>query len=77
VMETVVLEDPAAAVADLLVEAASAGGHVVLTGGSSPRRAYELAAGRLADWSSATAWFSDERCVPCARRATARSRPGR
>jgi len=57
-----VLDDPSAAAAELLVEAAEAGGHIVLTGGSSPKRAYELAAG--ADWSRATVWFSDERCVP-------------
>jgi 6-phosphogluconolactonase len=59
-----VVEDPAAEVSVLLEEAATAGGHVVLTGGSSPRRAYEMAAERDADWSGATAWFGDERCVP-------------
>ncbi len=58
------LDDPAAAVADLLSDAAAAGGHIVLTGGCSPKRAYELAAARDADWSGATVWFSDERCVP-------------
>jgi 6-phosphogluconolactonase len=58
-MRIEVLDDPAAAVADLL---AGAAGHVVLTGGSSPRRAYELAA--RGDWSDTTVWFSDERCVP-------------
>jgi len=58
-----VSEDPAAEVAELLTEAAAGGGHVVLTGGSSPQRAYELAAERDADWSAATVWFSDERCV--------------
>jgi len=63
-MEITVLEDPAEAVADLLVEAAAAGGQIVLTGGSSPKRAYEIAAARDADWSGATVWFSDERCVP-------------
>ena len=36
----------------------------MLTGGSSPKRAYELAAARGADWSGASVWFSDERCVP-------------
>ena len=36
----------------------------MLTGGSSPKRAYEIAAARDADWSGATVWFSDERCVP-------------
>ena len=59
-----VVEDPAGEVAVLLEQAAAAGGHIVLTGGSSPRRAYEIAAERDADWSGATAWFGDERCVP-------------
>jgi 6-phosphogluconolactonase len=59
-----VVEDPAGEVAAMLAEAAGAGGHVVLTGGSSPRRAYELCAERNDDWSSATVWFGDERCVP-------------
>ncbi len=58
-----VVDDPAAVVADLLVEAAAAGRHIVLTGGSTPRRAYELAAAAGADWSGATVWFGDERCV--------------
>jgi 6-phosphogluconolactonase len=59
-----VSEDPAAEAAERLTEAALAGGHVVLTGGSTPKRAYELAAERDADWSGATVWFTDERCVP-------------
>jgi 6-phosphogluconolactonase len=59
-----VLDDPAARVADLLAEAGSAGRHIVLTGGSTPRSAYEHAAGKGADWSRAEIWFSDERCVP-------------
>lgn len=58
-----VSEDPAAEVAERLTEVAAAGGHVVLTGGSTPERAYELAAERDADWSAATVWFTDERCV--------------
>jgi 6-phosphogluconolactonase len=63
-MNIEVVDDPAAAVAELLVQAAAAGGDLVLTGGSSPERAYELAAASGADWSGATIWFSDERCVP-------------
>jgi 6-phosphogluconolactonase len=59
-----VLDDPAAELAGMLCEVAEAGGNIVLTGGSSPARAYELAAGRGADWSAATIWFGDERCVP-------------
>jgi 6-phosphogluconolactonase len=56
-----VLDDPAEAVADLLVQAS---GDIVLTGGSSPQKAYELAAARRADWSDVTVWFTDERAVP-------------
>jgi 6-phosphogluconolactonase len=58
-----VLDDPAAEVARLLCEAAEAGGHVVLTGGSTPARAYGMALDRGADWGRATVWFGDERCV--------------
>ncbi|HET9675169.1 MAG TPA: 6-phosphogluconolactonase [Gaiellaceae bacterium] len=42
----------------------SAEGDVVLTGGTSPERAYELAAERRPDWSGTTLWWGDERCVP-------------
>jgi 6-phosphogluconolactonase len=59
--ELQVLDDPAEAAAERLV---SATGHVVVTGGSTPRRAYELAAARRPDWSGVELWFSDERCVP-------------
>src|SRR5215210_2275672 len=59
-----VVEDPGAAVEERLSAVAQEGGHLVLTGGSTPRRAYGLAAERDADWSRATVWFSDERCVP-------------
>jgi 6-phosphogluconolactonase len=62
--EVIVLDDPAAEVADRLAAAADAGSHIALTGGSTPRRAYELAAELEADWSHATLWFGDERCVP-------------
>jgi 6-phosphogluconolactonase len=57
-------ENPAAAVAEMLVEAAERGSHIVLTGGSTPKLAYELAASEGANWSGSTVWFSDERCVP-------------
>jgi 6-phosphogluconolactonase len=59
-----VLDDPSAAVAQMLVEAGGAGQHIVLTGGSTPRIAYERAAQMDADWSRATFWFGDERAVP-------------
>ena len=50
--------------AERLAAAARAGGHIVLTGGSTPRRAYELAAELQPDWSRVEVWWSDERCVP-------------
>jgi 6-phosphogluconolactonase len=59
-----VLENPAERVAEMLGEVAAAGGHIVLTGGSTPKLAYEMAARAGVDWSGATVWFSDERCVP-------------
>jgi 6-phosphogluconolactonase len=59
-----VVEDPAAEIADLLVDVACAGGHIAVSGGSSPRRAYELAAESDADLSAATLWLGDERMVP-------------
>jgi 6-phosphogluconolactonase len=59
-----VSNDPAAEVADLLIDVASAGGHIALAGGSTPREAYELAARSDADLSAATFWLGDERLVP-------------
>jgi 6-phosphogluconolactonase len=59
-----VRDDPGAAAAERLVEAARAGGHIALTGGSTPRGAYERAAAMELDWSGCTLWFGDERCVP-------------
>jgi 6-phosphogluconolactonase len=57
-------EEAARLVADRLAEQARSGGHVVLTGGSTPRRAYELAALAQPDWSAVELWWGDERCVP-------------
>jgi 6-phosphogluconolactonase len=59
-----VVDDPATEVAGLLVDVAAAGGQIALSGGSTPRRAYELAAGTDADLSAATLWLGDERVVP-------------
>lgn len=39
-------------------------GHVVLTGGTTPGRAYELASELKPDWSATEVWWSDDRCVP-------------
>jgi 6-phosphogluconolactonase len=58
------LEAVASIVADELAEAARAGLAIALTGGTSPGRAYQLAAEREPDWSRASLWWGDERCVP-------------
>jgi 6-phosphogluconolactonase len=57
-------EEAARLVAERLAEQARAGGQVVLTGGSTPRHAYELAAELQPDWSRVEIWWGDERCVP-------------
>lgn len=58
------LEAVASIVADELAGAARAGRAIALTGGTSPGRAYQLAAEREPDWSRASLWWGDERCVP-------------
>jgi 6-phosphogluconolactonase len=66
-VELVIVEDAnevAAAVAERLAHAARAGGHIALTGGTTPEQAYKEAAEREPDWSKAEIWWSDERCVP-------------
>lgn len=60
--EIIVEEDVAAAAAARIAKVAEAGGSIVLSGGSTPKRAYEIAS--EADWSTAKVWFGDERCVP-------------
>ena len=57
-------EEVASFVADELAAAARAGRAIVLTGGTSPGRAYELSAQREPDWSGAALWWGDERAVP-------------
>ncbi|HEU5478019.1 MAG TPA: 6-phosphogluconolactonase [Gaiellaceae bacterium] len=66
-VDIAVVDDAEAAarlVADQLAKQARAGGSVVLTGGSTPKRAYELAAELEPDWSRVDLWWGDERCVP-------------
>lgn len=59
-----IAEDPARRCADLLLEVARRRGHIVVAGGSTPKRAYELAAAEPEAWRGAHVWFGDERCVP-------------
>jgi 6-phosphogluconolactonase len=48
--------------AELLADAAARGGHIAVSGGSTPGPAY--AAQLEPDWSRTELWFADERCVP-------------
>jgi 6-phosphogluconolactonase len=50
--------------AELLAAVALRGGHIAVSGGSTPRPAYEAAARLQPDWSRAEIWWADERCVP-------------
>jgi 6-phosphogluconolactonase len=66
-VEIEVVENPGRVCAAMLVGAVAGGGDVVLTGGSTPRAAYEelVRAVRTVgiDLTHTTLWFSDERCV--------------
>ena len=50
--------------AELLAGTAVRGGQIALSGGSTPRPAYEAAARLAPDWSRVEVWWADERCVP-------------
>jgi 6-phosphogluconolactonase len=67
-LEIEILDDPARACAAMLVGIAAGGGHIVLTGGSTPRAAYgefvEAVRTVGIDVSGCVMWFTDERCVP-------------
>ncbi len=67
-VELEVVEDPARACAAMLVGVAAGGGDIVLTGGSTPRTAYQELAKAVRtvelDLSGTSFWFGDERCVP-------------
>lgn len=66
-VEIEVVENPARACGAMLVGAALGGGHVVLTGGSTPKAAYAELVTAVRDvgldLSETTFWLGDERCV--------------
>ena len=58
-------ESVASAVADLVAKSIESGTRtLVLAGGSTPRRAYQVLAERSLQWGRVTVLFGDERCVP-------------
>jgi 6-phosphogluconolactonase len=62
-VELRVLEDPGVEAAERLAAAVRAGEEIALTGGDTPRAAYERLATFDLDWSRCRLWFGDERCV--------------
>ena len=63
-----IVDDPARGCAALMVGAAIGGGDIVLTGGSTPRAAYQhfveaVQSGRHRPLRGTTFWIGDERCV--------------
>ena len=66
-LELLVLDDAVAATeaaAGWIGDAVDAGGHVALSGGSSPRPAYERVGTLRPSWARVELWWIDERCVP-------------
>ena len=63
-MEIRVVDDVAGAAAERIAAAVRSGGHIALSGGSTPRAAHERVSGLELDWSRTTLWFGDERAVP-------------
>jgi len=66
-VDLMVLEDAQSAArraGELLAEAAHSGGHIALSGGTTPELAHQTAAKLQPDWSEVELWWSDERCVP-------------
>jgi 6-phosphogluconolactonase len=63
-VELDVRESPAEAAEAAAKLLTNGNGHLALSGGSTPRPAYELAAALKPDWSSVDVWWGDERCVP-------------
>ena len=60
-----VVDDVAKVAAERIAAAVRAGGHIALSGGSTPRAAHERVAaiGDL-DWAGVQLWFGDDRAVP-------------
>jgi len=59
-----VVEDVAGAAADRIAATVRAGGHIALSGGSTPRAAHERVSQLDLDWTRTSLWFGDERAVP-------------
>lgn len=62
-MDIQVLDDVAGAAAEWIAASVRAGGHIALSGGSTPAAAHERVSEMGLDWSKTTLWFGDDRAV--------------
>jgi len=58
-----VIDDVAGAAAERIAATVREGGHIALSGGSTPRAAHERVAREQLDWSPTQLWFGDDRAV--------------
>jgi 6-phosphogluconolactonase len=58
-----VVDDVAGAAAERIATTVRAGGHIALSGGSTPRAAHERVARQALEWSRTHLWFGDDRAV--------------
>ena len=61
--EIVIVGDVAGAAAERIAARVRAGGHIALSGGSTPKAAHQKVAQMGLDWSGTQVWFGDERAV--------------
>jgi 6-phosphogluconolactonase len=61
--EIVIVGDVAAAAAERIAARVRAGGHIALSGGSTPKAAHQTVAAMGLDWSDTELWFGDDRAV--------------
>ena len=59
-----VVDDVAGAAAERIAQTVRRGGHIALSGGSTPKAAHERVAQMDLDWGQTTLWFGDDRAVP-------------
>ena len=57
------MDDVAGAAAERIAARVRAGGHIALSGGSTPKAAHQKVAAMGLDWSHTQLWFGDERAV--------------
>lgn len=59
----VIVDDVAAEAAERIAARVRAGGHIALSGGSTPKRAHEIVGAMDLDWADTVLWFGDDRAV--------------